>query len=163
MFLLVSVFSYIIPVKIYAKVVKYMRTGKDIDFTKVDFITYAVGEYYNDIPIYDVVIRYINLFQIDEDNYFGEFINDDGAHQVRVNKKTNECSIDYEIVNPEEFIILFEGEEVDPVPIIKKITGVDLDEYISDVTYDNGTTELLDVKGKTLLIGDWKRVTNESE
>ena len=54
------------------------------------------------------------------------------------------------------------GEDVDPVPIIKKLTGVDLDEYISDVTYSDGTVELLDVKGKTLLIGDWKRVVNDN-
>lgn len=140
-----------------------MRTGKDIDFTHVDFITYAVGEYWNAIPIYDVVANYINLFRIDEDTYLGEFENDSGVHQVRVHKSTNTCTVDYEPVNPEEFISLFEGDGIDPIPIIKSITGIDIDEFISDVTYSDGTIELLDVKGKTLLVGDWKRVANERE
>ena len=134
-----------------------MRTGKDIDFTHVDFITYAVGEYWNAIPIYDVVNNYVQLFQIDEDTYSGEFINESGHHHIRVHKRTNKCLVDYEYVNPEEFISLFEGEDIDPIPIIKKITGIDIDEYISDVTYEDGTTELLDVKGKTILMGNYRR------
>ena len=140
-----------------------MRTGKDVDFTHVDFITYAVGEYWSAIPIYDIVAKYFSLYQIDEDTYIGEFENSSGIHQVKVCKSINTCTIDYEPVNPEEFICLFEGEEVDPVSIIKDITGVDIDEFISDVTYKDGTTELLDVKGKTLLIGDWKRAINENK
>ena len=145
---------------ICVKVVKYMRTGKDVDFTHVDFITYAVSEYWNDIPIYEIVSNYIRLYKLDDDTYMGEFENSDGIHQVRVYKSINTCTVDFEPVNPEEFIMLFEGENIDPIPIIKKITGIDIDEYISDVTYSDGTTELLDVKGKTLLIGDWKRVVN---
>ena len=139
-----------------------MRTGKNIDFTHVDFITYAVTEYWNAIPIYDVVTKYVKLFQIDEDTYSGTFDNNSGTHQVRVHKSINECTIDFEVVNPEELICFFEGEGIDPIPIIKKITGVDIDEFISDVTYSDGTIELLDVKGKTLLVGDWKRVTYKS-
>lgn len=50
-----------------------MRTGKDIDFTHVDFITYAITEYWNAISIYDVVTKYVKLFQIDEDTYSGTF------------------------------------------------------------------------------------------
>ena len=152
-----SVFSYIVPVMIIAKVVKCMRTGKDIDFTHVDFITYAITEYWNAIPIFEIVSKYIKLFQIDDDTYSGEFEDSDGIHQVRIHKSINTCTVDFEPCNPEEFITLFEGEDVDPVPIIKKLTGVDLDEYISDVTYSDGTVELLDVKGKTFLMGNYRR------
>ena len=139
-----------------------MRTGKDIDFTNVDFITYAVNEYWNAIPIYELVSNYVSLYRLDEDTYSGEFETDSGIHQVRVHKNSNLCTVDFEPVNPEEFIGFFEGE-ADPVPIIKRITGVDIDEFISDVTYSDGTTELLDVKGKTLLIGGWRRIANEDK
>ena len=157
-----SVFWYIVPVIIIAKVVKYMRTGKDIDFTHVDCITYAITEYWNAIPIFEIVSKYVKLFQIDDDTYSGEYEDDYGVHQVRVHKSINTCTVDFEPYNPEAFITLFEGDEIDPVPIIKNLTGVDLDEFISDVTYSDGTVELLDVKGKTLLIGDWKRVVNDN-
>ncbi len=140
-----------------------MRTGKDIDFTHVDFITYAVTEYWNAIPFYELVTNYLKLYQLDDDCYSGEFEDENGVHQIRVHKSSNICTVDFEPVNPEEFIALFEGENVDPIPIIKRITGVDIDEFISDVTYSDGTTELLDVKGKTLLVGDWKRVLNDNK
>lgn len=140
-----------------------MRTGKDIDFTRVDFITYAVGEYWNDIPIYDVVSKYVRLYQTNENTYSGEYEDGNDSHNVVVYRNKNICTVDSEVVNPEEFIALFEGEGVNPVPIIKKLTGVDLDEYISDVTYNDGTTELLDVKGKVLLVGEWKKVTNNKQ
>lgn len=140
-----------------------MRTGKDIDFTHVDFITYAVTEYWNAIPFYELAANYLKLYQIDGDCYSGEFEDDNGVHQIRVHKSINVCTVDFEPVNPEDFIALFEGDNVDPIPIIKKITGVDIDEFISDVTYSDGTTELLDVKGKTLLVGDWKRVLNDNK
>lgn len=138
-----------------------MRTGKDIDFTHVDFITYAVGEYWNDIPIYEIVNNYLSLTNIGDGTYMGEYEDNKGTHKVIVHKSINMCTVDYEPVNPEDFIMLVEGEDVDPIPIIYKITGIDHDEYISDVTYSDGTTELLDVKGKTLLIGNWKRVLND--
>lgn len=125
-----------------------MRTSKDIDFVKVDFITYAVDEYLNDIPMYDLVVSYINLYPLSDNAYQGTF----NEQKVVVNTKTNTCYIDGEKIDGEQFVILFEGEDVDPCPIIKKITGVDLDDYISDVTYSDGTTEYLDVKGKKFII-----------
>ena len=137
-----------------------MRTGKDIDFNHVDFITYAIDEYLKDVPILEVVSNYVKVLKYDNDCYTGEYEDSDGIHQVRVHVQANICTVDFEALNAEQFIALFEGENVDPVPIIQKITGVDIDEYISDVTYSDGTTELLDVKGKTLLIGEWKRVIN---
>ena len=140
-----------------------MRTGKDIDFTHVDFITYAVGEYYKDIPIYEIVSNYITLSKIDKESYYGEFNDDLGNHIVIVHTDCNMCMIDYEIVNPEEFILRFEKEGTDPIPIIYKLTGVDHEEYMSDVQYSDGTIELLDVKGKVLLLGDWKRVVNDNK
>lgn len=140
-----------------------MRTGKDIDFAHVDFITYAVGEYWKDIPMYEIVSNYIALQKIDKETYFGEYEDDKGSHTVVVHTDINMCTIDYEPVNPEEFIAIFEGDSVDPIPIIYKLTGIDHDEYISDVQYSDGTVELLDVKGKTLLIGDWKRVVNDKK
>ena len=140
-----------------------MRTGKDIDFTHVDFITYAVGEYWKDIPIYEIVSNYITLQKIDKETYFGEYEDDKGSHTVVVHTDINMCTIDYQPVNPDEFISIVEGDSVDPIPIIYKLTGIDHEEYISDVQYSDGTVELLDVKGKTLLIGDWKRVVNDNK
>ena len=131
-----------------------MRTSKDIDFTKVDFITYAVDEYLSDIPMYDLVSNYVNLYPNGDNCYIGEFDN----HRVKVNKNTNECYLDNELVNGEEFVMLFEGENVDPCPIIKKITGVDLDDYISDVTYMDGSIEYLDAKGRNEFKGTWRKI-----
>ena len=135
-----------------------MRTSKDIDFTQVDFITYAVDEYLHDIPIYDLVAYYVELFPI-SDNSFEAIL--DGGRVLTINIKTNECYIDGEKMNAEEFVNFYEGENVDPCPIIKRITGVDLDDYISDVTYKNGVTEYLDVKGKKQFIGGWRREKND--
>ena len=130
-----------------------MRTGKDIDFTHVDFITYAYDEYLHDIPMIDLVSNYVKLFEIDEDSYWGQFSINGENHRVIVHKDFYLCYVDDEPYNAEQLVIFFEGEEVDPVLVIKKITGVDHEDYISDVTYSDGTIELLDVKGKTLLIG----------
>ena len=130
-----------------------MRTGKDIDFTHVDFITYDYDEYLHDIPMIDLVSNYVKLFEIDEDSYWGQFNINGEIHRVIVHKGFYLCYIDDEPYNAEQLVIYFEGEEVDPVLVIKKITGIDHEDYISDVTYSDGTIELLDVKGKTLLIG----------
>jgi len=140
-----------------------MRTGKDIDFTHVDFITYAIDEFYHDVPMLEVASKYVKMFKYDENCYMGEFEYDGETHKVVVHVDCNICTVDYEPKNPEEFIAIFEGDEVDAIPIIKKITGVDLDEYISDVTYSNGVVELLDVKGKVFFMGNYKRVLNSDK
>lgn len=134
-----------------------MRSSKDIDFTKVDFITYDVDEYLNDIPMYELVSNYISLFKRNETSYFGQY----GGHTIIVNVKTNECFMDSEKINAEQFATIFEGEEVDPCLIIKRITGIDLDDYISDVTYSDGTTEYLEVKGKNSFVGGWRKMKND--
>lgn len=137
-----------------------MRAGKEIDFAHVDFITYAIDEFYRDVPMLEIASNYVKMFKHDANSYIGEFEYNGETHKVVVHLDCNICTVDYEPKNPEEFIAIFEGDEMDAIPIIKKITGVDLDEYISDVTYSNGVVELLDVKGKTLLIGNYKRVLN---
>ena len=108
-----------------------MRNSKDIDFTQVDFITYAVDEYLRDIPIFEIVTYYEDLFPFSNNTYQAVL---DGGRLLSVNTKTNECYLDGELMNAEQIVLFYEGENVDPVPIIKKITGVDLDDYISDVT-----------------------------
>jgi len=135
-----------------------MRTGKDIDFTQVDFITYAYDEFLHDVPMYDLVSNYVKLYALGEDSYWGEFEIGDEHHRVVVHKNFHLCYVDNEPLNAEEFVILFEGEKNDPVIRIKQITGIDHDDYISDVTYSDGTIELLDVKGKALLIGKPRRM-----
>ena len=135
-----------------------MKTRKDIDFTQVDFITYAVDEYLSDIPIFELVTYYTDLFPLSSNVYQAVL---DGGRLLSVNIKTNECYLDGELLNGEQIVLFYEGESVDPVPIIKRITGIDLDDYISDVTYKDGTTEYLDVKGKKFLNGGWKRVEND--
>ena len=135
-----------------------MRTSKDIDFTKVDFITYAVDEYLHDIPMYELISHYIELFPLSGNTCQALL---EGDRVLTLNTKTNECYLDGEIMNGEQFILFYEGENADPVPIIKKITGIDLDDYISEITYKDGTVEYLDVKGKKHLIGGWKKVLND--
>ena len=132
-----------------------MRTSKDIDFTQVDFITYADDEYLNDIPMYELVSHYFELYPLSENTCQAIL---DGGRVLTINVKTNECYIDGEKINGEQFILFYEGENIDPVPIIKRITGIDLDDYISDVTYKNGITEYLDVKGKQQFAGGFKKV-----
>ena len=133
-----------------------MRTSKDIDFTKVDFITYAVDEYLNDIPMYELVSHYVELFPLSTNECQAIL---DGNRLLIVNTKSNECYLDGEKITAEQFILFYEGENVDPCPIIKKITGIDLDDYISDVTYNDGTIEYLDVKGKKEFVGGAKRIS----
>ena len=71
---------------------------------------------------------------------------------TKLNIDLNDCRVDDEYFNPETFIGLFEGEEVDPIPIIKELTGIDHEDYCTKVQYSDGTTELLEVKGKCLLL-----------
>ena len=134
-----------------------MKSGKDIDFTKVDFITYAVDEYLNDIPMYELVSHYVALYKRDENCCEGML---NGYHVV-VNTNTNKCYVDGELFNGEQFVLFVEGEDIDPCQIIKRITSIDLDDYISDVTYSDGTVEYLDVKGKKFFIGGWKKERND--
>ena len=95
-----------------------MRTSKDIDFTQVDFITYAIDEYLNDIPMYELVSYYIELFPLDE--HVCQAILD-GNRIISVNTKSNECFLDGEKINGEQFILFYEGERIDPCLIINKI------------------------------------------
>ena len=129
-----------------------------IDFTKVWFITYATDEYLSDIPIYDVVNAYASLQKVSDETYTGEFENKNGLHKVTVNISTNKCYVNYDLYNAEQFLALFIEESL-ITETIKTLTGVDLDDYISQLDYEDGKTVYLDVKGRTKLKGDWKRKT----
>ena len=128
-----------------------MRTGKDIDFTHVDFITYAYNEYLKDIPMLKLASHYISNLELCDDVHSGSFEDSTGIHKVVVDAEVNLCLVDDKPITAEEFVSLF--TEDDPITIIQELTGIDHDEYISDVTYSDGTVELLSVKGKILLIG----------
>lgn len=131
-----------------------MRTAKEIDWLHVDFASYSVKDYYEDIPFIKVASNYVKLSRDDEVKtlYKGEFLKDGVKHTVKLNIDLNDCRVDDEYYNPETFIGLFEGEEVDPIPIIKELTGIDHEDYCTEVQYSDGTTELLEVKGKCLLL-----------
>ena len=135
------------------KGINFMRTGKDVDFTHVDFIDYAYGEYLKDIPMVKLISHYVKIEKQDGGYWIGYFDDNKGHHKVSLEEDSYMCLIDEEIYNAEELVIFFEGEEVDPVNVIKEITGIDHDEYISSVTYSDGTIELLEVKGKILITG----------
>lgn len=137
-----------------------MRNSKDIDFTKVDFIVYATDEYLKDIPMFDIVSNYVRLQQISDSRWKADFEINDESFEVMVNTKTNECLLNSEPINAEQFVQLFEGDDVNPNPIIQRITGIDLDDYISEVTYAGGETEYLDIKGRKTLTGRWTRELN---
>ena len=113
-----------------------MRTAKDIDWLHVDFANYSVKDYYNDIPFIKIVSNYIKLIRDDDSKmlYKGEFVKNGIKHTVKIN------------------LDLFEGEGVDPIPIIKELTGIDHEDYCTEVQYSDGTIELLEVKGKCLLL-----------
>lgn len=76
-----------------------MKTRKDIDFTQVDFITYAVDEYLSDIPIFELVTYYTDLFPLSSNVYQAVL---DGGRLLSVNIKTNECYLDGELLNGEQ-------------------------------------------------------------
>lgn len=131
-----------------------MRTAKDINWLHVDFASYSIKDYYEDIPFIKVASNYVKLSRDDEVKtlYKGEFFKNGVKHTVKLNIDLNDCRVDDEYFNPETFIGLFEGEEVDPIPIIKELTGIDHEDYCTKVQYSDGTTELLEVKGKCLLL-----------
>ena len=131
-----------------------MRTAKDIDWLHVDFANYSVKDYYNDIPFIKIVSNYVKLIRDDDSKmlYKGEFVKNGIKHTVKINLDLNDCRVDDEYYNPETFIELFEGEGVDPIPIIKELTGIDHEDYCTEVQYSDGTIELLEVKGKCMLL-----------
>ena len=133
-----------------------MRTGKDIEWSKVDFANHSLKDYYEDILMIRLVSHYVRLTRgeqsYEDQQYFGSFEKDGKTNSVMVDIEHNCCLVNKEIINPEELICLFEGEDADPIPIIKEITGIDHEDYCTDVTYKDGTIELLEVKGKCLLL-----------
>ena len=131
-----------------------MRTAKDIDWLHVDFANYSVKDYYNDIPLIKIVSNYVKLIRDDDSKmlYKGEFVKNGIKHTVKIKLDLNNCRVDDEYYNPEAFVELFEGEGVDPIPIIKELTGIDHEDYCTEVQYSDGTIELLEVKGKCLLL-----------
>ena len=131
-----------------------MRTAKDVNWLHVDFANYSLDDYYADIPFIRIASHYLKL-QRDENVetlYRGEYEKAGKKHVVLINIDLNDCRVDDEYYNPETFIALFEGEEVDPIPIIKELTGIDNEDYGSEVQYSDGTIELLEVKGTCLLL-----------
>ena len=132
-----------------------MRKGKDVQWTHVDFANYSLKDYYADIPMIRLVSHYVRLIrgekEFENQQYFGEFEKNGQKHSVFVDIEFNFCNVDGNPVNPEEFVILFEGEEKNPTDKIKEITGIDEDDYLTDVTYSDGTVEIFEVKGKCLL------------
>ena len=131
-----------------------MRTAKDVNWLHVDFANYSLNDYYADIPFIRIASHYLKL-QRDENVetlYRGEYEKAGKKHVVLINIDVNDCRVDDEYYNPETFIALFEGEEVDPIPIIKELTGIDHEDYCTEVQYSDGTIELLEVKGKCLLL-----------
>ena len=121
-----------------------MKTYKDIDFTKVDYITYALEEYLHDIDVFEVVSHCIHLNKIKDNIYEGHYF----LHDVYVNTLRNTILFDNTYLNVEEFIHRIYGDDVDPSIIILKITGISLDEYIESVTYLDGSEEYLDIRCK---------------
>ena len=123
------------------------KMKKPIDFTKVNFLTYATETYLKDIPAYDLVSCYVSLFEWDSGVYQGDFEHNGVSKHVVVNTKTNQCFVDGELMDMEEFLMFFEQEE-EVNEIIKNITGIDLDDYITEIDYEDGTVEIREVKGQ---------------
>ena len=117
-----------------------MRTAKDVDWLHVDFASYSLEDYYNDIPFIKVASHYVRLQRDEhvETLYRGEYEKAGKKHVVLINIDLNDCRVDDEYFNPETFIALFEGEEVDPIPIIKDLTGVDHEMCIRDRSRGGG-------------------------
>ncbi len=116
-----------------------MRTSKDVDLTKAAVISYAIDDYRADVPIWVLASHYIKVLSF-YDGFYRETI--DGT-LITIDAKSNECFFDYEKIDPEELVCFFEGEGVNTAMRIKEITGMDLDDYIDSVTYEDGTKEEL--------------------
>ncbi len=129
-----------------------MRTARDVNWLYVDFATYSLNDY-ADIPFIKIAAHCARLSNCSVSSLFeGEYEKNEKKHLVQVDIDLNDCRVDGEYYNPETFIALFEGEDVDPVPIIKELTGIDHEDYCTEVEYSDGSIELLEVKGKCLLL-----------
>ena len=112
-----------------------MFNKKEINWEKVQGCTYDTEKYLKDIPLITLVSYFVKLSSDDGECYFGEFELNNKKNVVRINKKLNIGYLNNELMNPETFVELFIGKDEDPVPVILKITGIDLDDYINEVWY----------------------------
>ena len=118
-----------------------------IEWTRVESYVYATETYLNDIPMKELVSAYVKLYKVDKHMYAGEFDINGVSHRVSVNDKINKCFINNVPYDAEQFVLLFEKEGTES-EIIKRITGIDLDDYICEIYYNDGEIEQRRVKGK---------------
>lgn len=124
----------------------------DIDFTKVQSYEYAIDEYYKDISIYDIASYYIHLNHLRDSIYDAEIVVDDKTRYLRINADRNNCLLDFNKINAEQLVMMLEtkssrlDDKIDIDSIIKKITAVDINDYISHVWYEGGGEDYIDVK-----------------
>jgi hypothetical protein len=88
-----------------------MRIAKDINWLHVDFASYSVKDYYEDIPFIKVASNYVKLQRDDEVKtlYKREFFKNGVKHTVKINIDLNDCRVYDEYFNPENLIGFFEG------------------------------------------------------
>ena len=111
-----------------------MINKKDIDWIKTTFCTYNTEKYLEDVPLLALVSYFVKLNSDDGINYIGEFELNGEKNKVSINSKLNKGYINGVVINSESFVLMFVGEDVNPSPIILKITGIDLDDYIEDIS-----------------------------
>ena len=136
----------------------YKKINK-IDFEEVSSYEYAVDEYFNDISFYDIASNYLCLNHLEDFVYDAEIKTDSEINYLKINAKYNNCFLNFEPINIEELIYFLEtgskefNPKIDINNIIKKITGIDLKDYVSHVWYKSGGDDYIDVKGKKKING----------
>ena len=122
-----------------------MKTRKEINFDLVAFITYYENEYEKDVPVLKIVNNYLNLKENKKGLFLGTFNKNNKMYSVKVDSINNSCFIDDKKISGEEFIEFMEDGKVDPIMIIKRLTGIDLDDYIKEVTYLDGSEDFFEL------------------
>ena len=130
----------------------------EIDFTKVESYEYSLSDYFNDVSFYEVASHYLKLNHLRDRIYDYELHikgeSEDKTHNLRIDNERNNCLLDYKPIAVEQMVMVLETHtldmdgSVDTNEIIKKITGLDLNNYISHVWYEGGGEDYIQIVHK---------------
>lgn len=113
-----------------------------IEWTRVREYTYNTEAYLKDIPVLTLVGEWLPLTKQKNQTYRGWFFDEKGEHEIIVNDKENKIYHNGAVIDPEEFVLLiYDEREVNINDLIKDVTGIDMDDYIATIYYEDGSVE----------------------
>lgn len=133
-----------------------MKKLNEIDFTKVESYEYSLPDYFNDVSFYKVAKHYLKLNHLRDKifDYELHLTNDpEGVtHYLRINDERNNCLLDFNPINVEKMVMILEtnsledNDNIKVNEIIKNVTGIDINDYISHVWYEGGGEDHIVIK-----------------